>query len=306
MLQERSDYFILAYDSPSFSAAAAKVPMSPQGFAKAIHNLERDLGVPLFALDDSGARHPTPYAEEFYEYAKRVQAERNILMGAFERIAKSGYQEIRVASALGVVGMLGPNLIAGFKEMHPDASVVVNELPDSSCDSLLRDGLYDLALTIAPSPDDFETVPLYSSAVLYWVHVDDPLAAQDKLTLEDLSGRKVAMPGREYKCRQALLDGCEGAGLEPPDLVECSEIFWIYEFAQRGECLGFCLPHLAKLDVFAGRKVKAIPLEGFTWSLGLSHLKTRDLSACEADFAGYVLRRAEALRAAVARGMHLR
>ncbi|WP_080797061.1 LysR family transcriptional regulator [Arabiibacter massiliensis] len=303
MLEDRCDYFILAYDSPSFSAAAAKVPMSPQGFAKAIHNLERDLGVPLFVLGDDGVRRPTPYAEEFYEYARHVQSERNLLAGAFECIAKSGYLEIRIASSLGVFGMLGPDFLDGFKREHPDASVTINELPDSLCESLLRDGLYDLALTILPSPDDFATVPLYSSPVEYWVHRDDPLSGRERLGLADLSGRKVAIPGREYKCHHALLAACERAGVEPPELVECSEIFWIYEFAQRGECLGFCLPHLARLDVFAGEKVRAVPLEGLAWAFGISHLKTRSLSRREQDFVDYVAKRAGALRTASARGI---
>lgn len=301
MLQDRCDYFILAYDSPSFSAAAAKVPMSPQGFTKAIHNLERDLGVPLFVLDEEGARRPTPYAHEFYEYAKHMQAERNLLASAFERIAKSGYVEIRVVSSLGVFGLLGSDLLNAFKAQHPDTSVSLNELPDSSCESVLRDGLYDLALTILPSSDDFETIPLYASPVLYWVHEDDPLSGRERLTLGDLSGRKLAIPGREYKCHHALLVACEREGVEPPEMVECSEIFWIYEFAQRGECLGFCLPHLAKLDVFAGEHVSAIPLEGFTWGFGVSHLKSRSLSRREQDFVDHVVARAAALRASEAR-----
>lgn len=297
MLQDRCDYFILAYDSPSFSAAAGKVPMSPQGFAKAIHNLERDLGVPLFVLDEEGARRPTPYADEFYEYAKHMQAERNLLASAFERIAKSGYVEIRVASALGVFGLLGSDLLNAFKAAHPDASVSLNELPDMACESVLRDGMYDLALTILPGPEDFETTPLYSSPVLYWVHENDSLSGHDRLFLQDLSGRKVAIPGREYKCHQALLSACERADVEPPEMVECSEIFWIYEFAQKGECLGFCLPHLAELDVFAGAHVKALPLDGFAWGFGVSHLKSRSLSKREQDFADYVAERAKELRA---------
>ncbi|MFQ8868767.1 MAG: LysR family transcriptional regulator, partial [Eggerthella lenta] len=93
MMQDKYDYFMLAYDSPSFSAAAGKVPMSPQGFAKAIRNLERELGVPLFAVDEDGTRRATPYADELYEYAKRMRAERNLLASAFERISSSGYVE---------------------------------------------------------------------------------------------------------------------------------------------------------------------------------------------------------------------
>lgn len=102
MLQDRCDYFILAYESPSFSAAAAKVPMSPQGFTKAIRSMERELGVSLFTMDEDGSRVATPYAHEFYEYAKRVRAERNLLAAAFDRIASSGYVELRIACSLGI------------------------------------------------------------------------------------------------------------------------------------------------------------------------------------------------------------
>ena len=160
MLQDRSDLFLLAYDSPSFSAAASKVPMSPQGFTKAIHNLERDLGVPLFALGDDGMRHPTPYADEFYEYAKHLQAERNLLETAFARIAKSGYVELRVAAALGVAGLLGLDLLHSFGNNHKDVSVSINELSDSLCETAVRDGLYDLAFTVFPVSNDFETLRL--------------------------------------------------------------------------------------------------------------------------------------------------
>ena len=79
MQNDKCDYFILAYDSPSFSAAAARIPMTPQGFTKAIHNLERELGVPLFTSSEDGTRRPSPYAGAIYESAKHPQAGRNLL-----------------------------------------------------------------------------------------------------------------------------------------------------------------------------------------------------------------------------------
>lgn len=298
MLQDRTDHFILAYDAPSFSAAAAKVPMSPQGFTKVIHNLERDLGVPLFVLDEGGVRHPTPYADELYEYAKHMQVERNLLEGAFERIAMSGYVEIRLASALGVRGLLGLNVFDEFRASHPDVSIQLSELPDATCDSLTRDGLYDLALTTLPVPDDFATTELFRSPVLYWVRRDDPLSTRASLELDDLAGRRIAVPGSEFKCHRALVEGFERAGLEPPDLVECSEIFWIYEFVLHGEGVGFSLPHLAELEVFSRRdEVVALPLKGFSWGFGISHLKARSLSHREEEFVSYLAERMHPLSA---------
>ena len=289
MYSDKCDYFILAYDSPSFSAAAAKVPMSPQGFTKAIHNLERELGVPLFASDSDGTRRPTPYATEFYEYAKHVQTERNLLESAFERISSSGYAEIRVASALGIPGLLGPEFPHGFAVDCPDASVALNELPDSLCEAVVRDGLYDLALTISPAGEDFTTQEIYSSPVLYWVRRDDPLAEQDSISIRDLAGRRIATPGREFKCFQQLRLRFEEEGLDQPNVVEHSEIFWIYEFVLHAGGVGFTLPHLAKLEVFsANSDIVALPVEGLTWGFGVSHLSSRSLCQREKDFIAYV------------------
>lgn len=296
MLQDKCDYFVLAYDSPSFSAAAGRVPMSPQGFAKAIHNLERDLGVPLFVLGDDGTRSPTPYADELYRYAKHLQSERNLLESAFSRIATSGYLEIRVASALGIPGLLGSDLLTRFQEDHPDVSITLNELPDTLCETMVRDGLYDLAFITLPAVGDFVTHEAYVSPVWYWVHRDDPLSEQSFLDIEDVAQRRLAIPGHDFKCYRALLDGFERAGIEPPDIVEYSEIFWIYEFVLRGEGLGFSLPHLANLEVFASNKaVVAIPLRGFVWGFGVSYLKTRSLDRQEEEFIHYVLTRAKHL-----------
>ncbi|WP_270296954.1 LysR family transcriptional regulator [Eggerthella sinensis] len=293
MLQDKCDYFMLAYDSPSFSAAANKVPMSPQGFAKAIRNLERELGVPLFAVDEDGTRRATPYADELYEYAKRMRAERNLLASAFERISSSGYVELRIACSLGVPGLLGSGFLDGFLEAHPDVSITLNEMPDALCESVLRDGLYDLALTVSSTADDFVSHELYASPVLYWVRADDPLAERDVLELGDLAQRRLAIPGDDFKCYRDLLARFEREGVEPPAIVKYSEIFWIYEFVLRGEGIGFTLPHLASLEVFNGSDaVVALPTRDFRWGFGVSYLKAHTPGPREEDLIAYLEQRA--------------
>ncbi|MEG2934560.1 MAG: LysR family transcriptional regulator [Gordonibacter sp.] len=288
-VKDKYDYFILAYDAPSFSAGASKVPMSPQGFTKAIRNLERELGVTLFTIDEDGIRRSTPYADEFYEYAKHMQTERNLLASAFERIASSGYVEIRVASSLGIPGLLGSNFLADFQNEYKDVSITLNELPDTLCESVVRDGMYDLALTILPSADDFVTHELYYSPVCYWVHRDDPLSKYESLGIEDIARRRIAIPGHGFKCCRLLLDRFQRENIEPLGIVEYSEIFWIYEFVLRGEGIGFSLPHLAQLEVFRDHKeVVAVPLRDFSWGFGVSYLKGRSLCKREEEFIEYL------------------
>ena len=289
MLQDKCDYFMLAYESPSFSAAASKVPMSPQGFAKAMRNLERELGVPLFTVEEDGTRRTTSYADEFYEYAKHVRAERNLLASAFERIASSGYVELRIACSLGIPGLLGYGFLSGFTKNHPDVSVSLNEMPDTMCDSVLRDGLYDVALTVSSDSDEFASCPLYSSPVWYWVRRDDPLSTQSSIGIEDLADRRIAIPGDDFKCYQTLVRQFSRSGLEPPEIVKYSEIFWIYEFVLHGKGVGFTLPHLARLEVFKGNSdVVAVPLRGSSWGFGVSYLKTRSLCDEEEELVKYL------------------
>jgi len=169
MIEDRVDYFIFAYDSPNFSAAAAKVPMSPQGFTKMIHNLERDLGVKLFESDARGVRHPTRYADVFYKYAKNMQDQRRILNNRFTQIEHENATEIRVACAVGIPGFLGIEKITDYHDKNNNVTVKFTELPDTLCDSLVKEGRYDLAITLQPVDPALTTRNLYSAKYMMWV-----------------------------------------------------------------------------------------------------------------------------------------
>ncbi len=111
----------------------------------------------------------------YYEYAKRVRAERNLLAAAFDRIASSGYVELRIACSLGIPGFLGCDFLQDYLKTHADVSISLCEMPDALCEAALREGLYDMALTVVPCDEEFESRLLYTSPVWYWVRRDDPL-----------------------------------------------------------------------------------------------------------------------------------
>lgn len=296
MLEDRTDYFLLAYDSPTFSAAAAKVPMSPQGFSKIIRNLERDLGVPLFETDERGVRKPTAYADELYRFAKRMQAERGQLEAAFGRIANEGHVELKVACALGIPGLFGAESIVGFSETRPGVTVSFSEFPDTLCDSLVADGVFDVGLSLQPVNDTLNSRELFESRHYIWINRNDPMSNRTSLTLEDLQGRNLAMPGREFRCFQNLHAAFNSAGYQTPRIIEYSEIFWIYYFVLSGKGLGWSLPHLANLDFFNNPdEIAAIPLEGLNWCVCFTWPKSRDLSSCERDYLDYIVRQSKKL-----------
>lgn len=270
--------------------------MSPQGFTKIIHNLERDLGVPLFETDERGVRKPTAYAEEFYHYAKRLQKERGQLKSAFDRIASEGCFELKIACALGVPGLFGAESIQGFSRVRPGVTVMFSELPDTLCDSLVAEGLFDLGLTIQPVEENLNSRDLFASAMSIWVNKTDPLSKRDSLTLNDLAGHSLAMPGREFRCYQNLKSACAEADVDMPEVIEYSEIFWIYYYVLSKKGLGFCLPHLAELDIFENpESIVAIPLEGLGWKVCLTWPEGRELAEHERDYLSYLKKQARNL-----------
>lgn len=287
MQQDKLDYFVLAYESRTFSTAAAKVPMSSQGFTKAIRNLEKELGVPLFVIEEDGSRRATPFADEYYEYAKHVLAERARLDHAFDRIIESEHMDIRIAFSLGTPGFLGPDFLEGYTRLHPNVTITVAEMPDNFCETLLSEGTCDLAIVVLPSAEEFITRPLYTTSILWWVHTDNPLANKEHLSVEDVLDYSIAIPGDEFKCNQNLIRQANRLGIQNPSIVHYSEIFWIYEFVLQGKGIGFTLPHLATLDVFQSDSLVAIPSTELTWSFGAVWPKQHRLNSFEQDFVDY-------------------
>ncbi len=292
MDKDRIDYFVYAYESKSFSSAAAKVPMSSQGFTKAIRNLERDLKVTLFYVDNDGVRKPTAYADEYYQYAKQVQIEREKLQHSFDAIAFSDREELRIGCSLGILGILG-DLTIDFKTIRPDVKLIVSEASDSVIDLSLHEGVFDLALTMGPYPPDFVTVPLYASPVHMWIHENNPLSKKLKLEAEDVVNQRIAMPGREFKCYLKMVDYLTSKGCEHQiNIAEYSEIFWIYEFVLKQRGIGFTLPHLTSLDTFSrDNTIKAIPFDDMSWEFGISYLRNHKLTETEQDFITFVQKR---------------
>ena len=269
MQNDRLDFFSLAYELPNFSVAAARIPMSPQGFSKAIRNLEKELGVTLFAVDGTGRRHPTPYADRFYDYAMSIRHERLMLQHSFDQLAADGAMELQVACSLGVVGLLGRSLKDEFRRRCPEVRLTLVEMPDDDCERFVCEGLYNCGLLVSPARGDLVFHEVYVTNVCLWVPRANPLCSREELKLGDLVGQSLAMPAHGFKCYRRLVDRMEDAGLPIPEIIERSEMIWIYEEVVQGQALGFCLPYMRDLAAFSHRDdVVAIPVAGSRWGFG--------------------------------------
>lgn len=289
MNKEQLRYFSVAYRTHNFAAAARLIPMSAQGFAKSIRSLEAELGVALFDRDENGMHIPTAYADELILFAQDFDANYLQLLKAFRQIEARERKEVLLGSSLGIMGFLGDNFLKDFQKKHGDISIRYSEMSDALCDKCLEDGTFPLAFTLAPYNSTFETIEVYSTPVCLWVNSNDPLSKKDSISIEDLDGASIALPGPDYKCYNAILDRCKEKEVQPRNILESSEMFWLYDFAYNNRGIAFSAGHLGRLPFFKSDEVKCIPLADVTWRFGISSAPQHKFSESEKIFYKFCL-----------------
>ena len=290
------DYFLKAYQERSYTAAAKLVPMSAQGLTKAIHSLEGELGVPLFRAGEPGRIEPTAYAEEFRTFCLECDESRKRLDEAFRRIDDTAAESIHIAAAIGSLGMLGIDLVSAFRREYGAVEVACDDLPDLRVEEALREGGDTLGITVLPAPEEFETVPLASCERYVWVAASDPLARRREVTVRDLAGRHVALVGAAFKNYGLLLSALEKADVKPAEITTSSEMIWLHQFAKAGNGVAFTAQSV--LPLFKDDPdVVALPFHSMPYEVGISWLRTHQLSQAEAAFVEACRQRAAEMHA---------
>lgn len=289
MDKDQLHYFSIAYRTHNFAAAARSIPMSTQGLIKSIRSLEAELGVPLFSKDENGMSIPTAYADELKAFADDWNQNHHQLMRSFRQIEANRNKTVLLGASLGIMGFLGSSFLEGFRKKFPDMDVSYAEMSDRLCDDGLVEERYGIGFTLAPYDSRFETVELYSTPVCLWVNESDPLSRKDILSIDDLNGKSLALPGDDYKCCRNILDRCREKDVKPATVLESSEMFWLYNFAYQNRGLAFSAEHLGELPFFSGGAVRCIPLEGVTWRFGISALPRHAFTEEEKSFRGFCI-----------------
>ena len=177
-----------------------------------------------------------------------------------------------------------------FCEKNPDVALSYTDSADYVCDEELRNGTCDVALTMAPFAADFETTPLYSTSVSFWSRGDDPLFGKERLEPADLVGRRIAMPGPDFKCYTAVMDAFEGIEGRPLSVHQSHAMFWLYNYTLEGNGPAFGVGHLTKLSFFSNPDMRLVPFDGVRWGFGVSTVHGVQLSDAARRFKEHCLR----------------
>lgn len=188
----RLKYFLAVADELHFKRAAERLHITPPPLSKQIKLLERELGGALFERDYHEVRI-TPLGEALVEpvrqILKQVTELKDIADSVINRVAP-----LRV----GATAYAPSDLLNAFEDAVANlaSTPTAFSIPGSAAEvaAHLVAGHLDLGLIHLPPTDeriDYRVIATYRSGIA--VRSDDPLAAKDLVTIDDLRDREVAV-----------------------------------------------------------------------------------------------------------------
>ncbi|WP_129311439.1 LysR family transcriptional regulator [Streptomyces sp. L2] len=186
--------FVAAADAGRFQDAAAELAVTQQAVSKRIAALERGLGVRLFTRTSRGAELTIdgqaflPHARELLRVAERAVAS-----------VRTGRRPLRVD----VIASRGAasGLMRGFHRAHPEIDLDVLMLFDiDTAVAAIRSGSIDASFRAVgvpgrPLPEDIESVRVLDEPLQLLTGPGHALAAAKSVTLLQLVGHRIWMPG---------------------------------------------------------------------------------------------------------------
>lgn len=209
-------YFLKVARIQHVTQAAEELHIAQSAVSRQIHQLEEELGVPLFVQKGRNLQL-TPAGKLFQERIETVMEELDRSVREVQEFLNPDTGEIRIGFPHSLGINLLPAIVSCFREERPGVKF---RLRQGTYGSLIRDLLkrdIDLAF-ISPFPKDHEEVDgelLLTEELHAILPVQHPLAARTSIALAELSEDSFVMFSDAYSLRGIVLAACTEAGFTP-------------------------------------------------------------------------------------------
>ena len=253
------EVFHAVMSNTTASRAAEVLRISQPAVSKAIQELERGIGFPLFRRE-RGRMFPTAEAHIFFEEVKGAFSGLTKLKSAAARIRDFGSGEIKVASLSALSTNVMPRALRGFQTKHPNIAITFQAQLSSTVKDLVASGQVDVGLAadeIGTEGVNVKPFARYRAAIA--VPHGHRLADRDELTPEDIDGEPFVALSPEDTTRRAAEAIYMDRAIKPKVVLETPYSTTICAMVQSGLGIGMVNPMTA--EPYIGRGLKIIPFE---------------------------------------------
>ena len=187
MLLRQMRYFAAVVDCGSFTEAAARCYISQSAISQQIRALEQELGTPLIHRENRRFSL-TPAGELFYPRCKQLLKEADDLVQEMRSIAAGSGARLRIGYLRCYSGSELSQAVADFSLCCPEVSISTVSGTHEELYELLRTEKADIILSDQRRAfsDVYVNDELMQCGCYAELSIHDPLAAQDKVSVEEL------------------------------------------------------------------------------------------------------------------------
>ncbi|GGY53758.1 LysR family transcriptional regulator [Pseudoduganella albidiflava] len=227
-------YFVETARLSSFTQAAELLHVTQSTISKMVHQLEEELGTPLFVRDgrrlgltDTG-RVVFQRGEEMLATMRTLAAEvRDV------QAVRRGTLTVGIPP---MINVLFTPVLKAFRERHPDIALVLREETGQNVERLVAGGELELGMTVLPADPGLavETLPVASYPM--WALAAGGTFQRQRRTLK-LSALKdlpLVLLTDDFALTRALRRAFAQAGFEPVVAAQSGQWDWLVEMASAG------------------------------------------------------------------------
>ena len=226
----RLRYFVAVVESGSFSRAAAALHLSQPALSRQVLLLEEEVGQRLLVRNGRGASANEAglallaHARGIFELADRARADMR------ERQA-SPRGQVTVGLPPRVAQVLTADLVAGFREQYPDATVTIVEGLSIRLREWLVAGTLDMAILFDPPPSPQLAEETVGREPL---RLFGPGPLPSRVKLADVAALPLVMPSGPNALRQLLESFARPRGLVLNVVAEVDSVLTVLSLVARG------------------------------------------------------------------------
>ena len=231
------NYAVEIAKQKSFSKAAQALYIAQPSLSQSIQALERELGTPIF--DRSKSPVKLTYAGElFVEWARQTLLTREQTFKQIADTAEGAKTRLVVGVGFSRSAFLFPNIIAEFRKLRPNCTVILEE---NTTNLLSENDELDLLIDV-PHDESLinDSIIIAEERMLLAVPENFEFIAEQReddvpvLKLSDYSNHPFVMLSDGQMLRNVCLSLCSQEGFAPQTAVECRSLQTAYSMAEAG------------------------------------------------------------------------
>jgi DNA-binding transcriptional LysR family regulator len=290
-------YVLAVAEERHFTRAAARLHLAQPSLSRQIRLLEGELGVQLFNRGPGqGLVTLTGDGEALLPFIRRIVADVEATSAEARALTGMARGQLSVGATPSLITrVLAPALVE-FHASHPGIELQVVEAGSRQLVRQLASGEVDLALVVLPITEpQVATTPLFDDPLVLAVALDHPLAMRRRVRVGDLDGLALIMFREGYDLREATLQACRDAGVEPRLVSQGGEMDGVLAFVAAGlgaavvpaialpaestlVAIPFTRPELSRTVALAARSDRPVPRPARALAEQLERLRAEGVS----------------------------